>query len=176
MLISALVIVGLLVLAGSFAAAVWWFGSAGVRSLPEADWLRSFSVAKYRPMLRMLSEEDYRWLASQGLDKDSIRRLRAERRKIFSTYLTNLIRDFHRLHLAARMLLLASQEDQPELAARLVTVKVEFTRAILRVRFSLLLHDLGISQVDVTGLVGGIEAMHRDLRVLLPSPQQHYAS
>ncbi|MDZ4799914.1 MAG: hypothetical protein SGI92_17285 [Bryobacteraceae bacterium] len=126
-------------------------------------------------MLRMLSEEDYRWLASQGLDKGSIRRLRTERRKIFNTYLKNLVRDFHRLHLAARMLLLASQEDRPEMATRLVVVKMEFTRAIFRVRFGLLLHDLGLSQVDVTGLVAGIEAMHKDLRVLLPAPQ-HYAA
>ncbi len=176
MLFSALLVFGVLVLAAGVAAAIWWLGSAGVRTLPEADWLRTFSVVKYRPMLRMLSEDDYRWLASQGLDPASIRRLRSERRKIFGTYLSNLIRDFHRLHLAARMLLLASQEDRPEMAARLVSVKVQFHKAVLRVRFQLLLHDLGFRNVDVSALVNGIEAVHRDLRVLLPAPGYNAAA
>jgi hypothetical protein len=176
MLFPALLVIGLLSLAAAIAAVAWWFGSAGVRTLPEADWLRTFSAVRYRPMLRMLAEDDYRWLAAQGLDPQSIRRLRSERRKIFGTYLQNLVRDFDRLHTAARMLLLAAPEDRPDLAARLVTVRIQFQRALLRVRFQLLLHDLGFRNVDVSGLVSGIEAMHKDLRTLLPSSSQAFSA
>lgn len=176
MLFTALLITGILIAAAALAAAIWWFGSAGVRTLPEADWLRTFSAVRYRPMLRMLAEEDYRWLAEQGLDPQSIRRLRSERRKIFGVYLQNLVRDFNRLHLAARTLMLASPEDQPEMAARLVTLKVQFQRTLMRVRLQLFLHDLGLHSVDVSGLVSGIESMHQDLRVLLPSTQAFYTA
>ena len=43
----------------------------GPKSLPvSVDWINDLSVARYRPMERLLSEEDYRFLASQpGFDK-----------------------------------------------------------------------------------------------------------
>jgi hypothetical protein len=165
-----------LVTAAAMAAVVLWFGRKAVNTLPEADWLRTFSAARYRPMARMLAEEDYRWLESQGMDKNTIRRMRRERRKIFSTYLDNMVRDFERLHLAARALLLAQQEDRPDMAERLIAVKVQFHRSLLRVRVQLFLYDLGLRNVDVTELVSGIEAMQTDLRVLMPVPQSYFAA
>lgn len=136
-------------------------------SLPDAAWLHDFSPEKYRPMLRLLDGQDYTWLASQGMEKNAINELRAERRKIFGTYLQNIGRDFGKLHSAASALILALPNDEPNLAGRLLTVRVQFQRTMMLVRFNLLLHDLGLGSVDVRQLVSGIEALHQDLRPLL---------
>src|SRR5580692_10972349 len=69
---------------------------AGPKSLPvSVEWINDLSIARYRPMERLLTEEDYRFLASQpGIDKKALRRLRGERRKIFRGYLACLSHDF----------------------------------------------------------------------------------
>src|ERR1044071_6455020 len=68
-------------------------------SLPhDRTWLDEFSIDKYRPMLRLLSERDFEYLSMQaGSTPEIARRLRSERRKIFRAYLWNLVRDFNRL-------------------------------------------------------------------------------
>jgi hypothetical protein len=50
---------------------------AGPKSLPvSVDWINDLSIARYRPMERLLSEEDYRFLASQpGFDNRMLRRI-----------------------------------------------------------------------------------------------------
>src|SRR4051794_13616212 len=136
-------------------------------SVPDANWLDGFTPEKYRPMLRLLNEQDFEWLVSQGVEQTAVKELRSERRKIFGTYLDNVSRDFGRLHAAASALVLALPDDQPELAARLVTVRIQFQRTLMLVRFHLVLYDLGLHSVDARRLVAGIEAMDRDLRPLL---------
>ena len=50
----------------------------------DPEWLEDFSISRYRPMLRLLSEDDYEFLASQAGYKGKIAsQLRAERRKVF---------------------------------------------------------------------------------------------
>lgn len=130
----------------------------------DPEWIDNFSVAKYRPMLRLLDDADYRFLASQpGMTKDAIRRLRAERRSIFRAYLRNLVRDFHKLHMTARMHLIYSANDRPELAAKLVRQRLQFLSAVCAVEVRLALHAAGIGQVDVRGLIGAVEAMRANL-------------
>jgi len=111
-------------------------------------------------MQRMLTEDDAQWLASQGMEPAAIRRLRAERRKIFSLYLDNMARDFKRLHSAARTLLMESQVDRPELTKQLISLRWAFQRSMVRARFSLKVHALGIGTVDVSFLVRAIESVH----------------
>src|SRR5579872_4117607 len=66
----------------------------------------SFSPLHYEPMKRLLSEEDFNFLKSRpGVGPALVRRLRAQRRKAFRTYLCELASDFHRLHEEARMML-----------------------------------------------------------------------
>src|SRR5688500_7728052 len=85
------------------------------------DWLDKFSVARYRPMERLLSDDDYEFLSAQpGYDPSIARRLKSERRQIFRIYLRHLSEDFSRLHHAARLMLIYSPEDRPELARTLM--------------------------------------------------------
>ncbi len=64
----------------------------------DPDWLENFSVSKYRPMERLLSEEYFEFLVSQeGYEPKIGKRLRSERRRIFRGYLRSIRRDFQRL-------------------------------------------------------------------------------
>ena len=89
----------------------------GTISECDPEWIANFSIATYRPMLRLLSEDDYKFFTSQpGITPKAVEQFRRERRRVFRSYLRSLVKDFHRLHLAARMTLIYSQQDRPELA------------------------------------------------------------
>jgi hypothetical protein len=133
-------------------------------------WLDKFSVDRYRPMLRLLSKEDDEFLASEcGYSGSQIRKARAERRRIFRAYLKNLRRDFGRLHYAARILLLDSNEDRSDLAAKLVQTRLAFFFGLLVVEYNLALHAAGVGEVDVRGLLGSLEGLQLDCTLLLPA-------
>lgn len=167
MVLLTCLIIAVLLIAAIIGLFVYRTGSRQPVELPDAEWLSSFSPERYRPMLRLLSEEDYDWLASQGLDSKSIAALRNERRAIFRTYLSNIARDFSYMNLMAQSLLLTLSDDQPELVVKLVTVRVSFQRTMLMVRTHLLLNRLGLHAVDASSLVAGLEEMHGGLQKLL---------
>ena len=144
---------------------------AGPKSLPvSVDWINDLSVARYRPMERLLSEEDYRFLASQpGFDKRMLRRLRSERRKVFRGYLACLSRDFSLVGAALRLMMMYSAQDRPELAGILYKQQAFFALGMLSVQWRLLLHACGVGTVDVRGLVSAMESMRIELRQMIPS-------
>jgi hypothetical protein len=124
------------------------------------EWLGGFSVTKYRPMERLLSEEDFEFLVSQeGYEPEIGKRLRSERRRIFRGYLRSIRRDFQRLETAARLFMVDSTVDQPELAKALLKQRLYFNYAVLSVEVSLALHWLGIGTVDIRHLVGSLDVM-----------------
>lgn len=128
------------------------------------EWLSRFSLAKYRPMERLLNEEDYVFLSSQrGFDPRISRRLRSERRKIFRHYLSCLRKDFSRLESALRLYMVCASEDKPALAKAVLRQRLVFTFAVTAVECRLLLHGLGIGAVDVRGVVAPLEAMRVQL-------------
>ena len=138
---------------------------------PDSAWLQNFTAARYRPMLRLLADDDYEFMIANGADAAVIRRLRAERRRIFRAYLNNLVRDFERIHHAARILVSESEQDQPEVAARLMRVRWEFALAVMAVRTRLALHIVGIGAVDVRRLLGAVESIRLDFGNLQPVRQ-----
>jgi len=134
------------------------------------EWLRKFSVAKYKPMERLLSEDDHEFLAAQpGYHPAISKRLRAERRRIFRGYLRALRRDFNRLETAARILMVSSPVDKPELAKALLRQRLNFMSAMCKVEFRLALHALGIGTVDVRTLVAPLDAIRLELQEILPA-------
>jgi hypothetical protein len=135
---------------------------AGPATISQCDpeWISNFSVARYRPMLRLLDEADYAFLAAQpGYSKKYLNRLRAERREIFRAYLRNLVRDFHRLHMAARMVLVYAPQDRPELAMTLMRQRFLFMFAVVAIECRLVLHTAGIGTVDVRKLIAALDNM-----------------
>lgn len=136
----------------------------------DPEWLENFSTASYRPMERLLSEEDVEFLRAQrGFEPGMDKALRAGRRKLFRAYLRSLALDFNRLHLALRLALLDAPADQPELGLILIKQKIVFYAALAAVHARLLLHTLGIGTVDVRGLVATLEQMRAELRRLAPA-------
>src|SRR5262249_35921129 len=86
-----------------------------------ADWLSDLSPDRYRPMLRLLAEEDFQFLRSQsGFVPEMEMRLRAQRAQVFASYLDCLDKDFRKVCLALKVLLVQSRYDRPDLASMLV--------------------------------------------------------
>jgi hypothetical protein len=144
----------------------------GTISECDPEWIANFSLATYRPMLRLLSEDDYKFFASQpGITPKAIEQFRRERRRVFRSYLRSLVKDFHRLHLAARMTLIYSQQDRPELAQILFRQRAVFTWAVLLVEFRLVLHTFGLGPVDARELLGALDAMRMNVSEIAPAAQ-----
>ncbi len=131
----------------------------------DPDWLQTFTVTAYRPMARLLSEEDIHFLRSQpGYRPEMEKWLRRERRRLYRLYLQSLAKDFNRIHLALRMALLTAPEDQPELARALVRQKVRFVMLFLWAHAQLLFHTLGFGKANATPLVTAVEAARKQLQ------------
>ncbi|MFB3777078.1 MAG: hypothetical protein ACE141_05680 [Bryobacteraceae bacterium] len=133
--------------------------------LVSSDWLSRFSVARYRPMERLFSEEDYRYLARQkGYRSDIARRLRRERIKVFRGYLSWISADFRRLEAAASFWMAHAPQDRPDMARALLKRRLSFTAAMLGARWRLLLYGFGLSNADVHRLIGSLDEMRVELR------------
>jgi hypothetical protein len=159
------------VLLTALVAIVWsLISSTKVRGV-DPDWLKKFSVSSYRPMERLLDEDDIAFLKSQpGFEPGMEKVLRSQRRKVFRMYLRNLGRDFNRLHFALRLMALHGPQDNPELAKTLVKQKVLFFVGFLAVRMKLEAYALGVGTVDVRGLVATLDTMRAELNSMLTSP------
>jgi len=121
-------------------------------------WLEEFSIAKYRPMMRLLAEEDYAFLAGQsGFDEKISANLRSERRRIFRAYLRSLVRDFNRLHFCAKLMATHSTEDRSEVLTALVKQRVTFSFALATVECRLVLHTFGFGPVEVRKLISTLD-------------------
>src|SRR5438034_7659684 len=150
-----LVVVALLSLAPVALALVFLYRK--LSSQPDSgvavDQCLVLSLEKYRPMERLLQEDDFRFLAAQpGFSPQLGRRFRTERRRIFRGYLRNLRKDFSRLSSAFRILIVHSVEDRGDLASSLVRLRVMFSLSMLALEGRLLLRTAGVGVVTVSGL------------------------
>ncbi len=134
------------------------------------EWLRSFSTARYRPMERILAEEDFRFLASQcGYEPRIERKLRAARRRVFRQYLRCLRKDFARLEACVRWLMVHSAVDRPDLARLLWRYKFAFLCAVAAAEARLLLHGFGLQPADAGRLVSALDLLRGELKRLAPA-------
>lgn len=131
----------------------------GSPSLPTAD--------RYRPMLRLLSDDD---LAFISANKKLQRKLRAKRRQLFRGYLRCLTRDYRQLLAGVRQAMVQSGVDRPDLAWALAKNRILFAAAICKIEFRLALHATGMGAVDVSGLVDAVEALRGQVSVLSAAP------
>jgi hypothetical protein len=144
---------------------------AGPKTLPvSVDWINDLSAIRYRPMERLLSAEDERFLARQpGCDRKMMRRMRSERRRLFRGYLACLSTDFSRVGGALRLIMTHAAQDRPDLAGILYRQQALFVVGMLNVHWRLALHALGLGTVDVSGLVNAMEFMRLELRQMIPA-------
>lgn len=136
----------------------------------SADWFEGFSATAYRPMKRLLADEDFRFLSKQpGYTPEMGRHLRKERRLVFRGYLRNLTKDFNRLYSGATILLVYSEVDRPELASSLLGIRANFYYALFRVHVRLAMHVVGFEMVDVTPMLQPLEFLQVQVRALQPA-------
>ena len=94
-------------IAGAFIVVFRRMLFAGDLSSVNPEWLSEFSTARYRPMQRLLNEEDYCFLERQpGYPRQMLRKFRAERRAFFRQYLQCLGQDFNQICGAIKLLTL----------------------------------------------------------------------
>jgi hypothetical protein len=116
-------------------------------------------------MKRLLCEEDFDFLKRRpGVQPSLIRQLRAQRREIFRTYMSELAADFNRLHGQARLMVANAPEEYSELVGELMGIQVRFWTALAGVEMRLAAHAIGLGRVDVSGLLAPIEALHASLQ------------
>ncbi len=133
--------------------------------LVETEWLSRFSVAKYRPMERLFSKEDYRFLERQrGFHPGMVRQLRRERVRVFRGYLRCLKSDYRRLEAAIALYMADSPVDRPDLARALFRRRIRFTAAVLAAEWRLRFRGFGLSPLDAQRLVAAVDDMRSQLR------------
>lgn len=117
---------------------------------------------RYRPMLRLLSNDDLEFVsANVNLQKA----LRTTRRAVFRGYLRCLTRDYAHLLAGVRQAMVQSGTDRPDLARALAKNRVLFAIAVCKIEVSLALHAAGIGSVRISGLVDALETLRGQVGV-----------
>lgn len=130
----------------------------------NTDWLSRFSIARYRPMQRILAEDDYRFLEAQEWYHPSIAsNLRRKRAAAFRSYLTCLKADFGRLDSAIRLYMAACSQDRPDLAKAVLKRRLVFAYAVTFAEWRLLLFRFGLGTADIEALIGSLDGMRLQL-------------
>jgi hypothetical protein len=144
-------------------------------ALPErlpvtAEWIDELSIDRYRPMLRLLNQEDVDFLCTQpGFTAQMATKFRIQRCQLFRGYLRCLDSDFKRICMALKVLLVQAKHDRPDLASVLMRYQMTFAYGMMTVQFQLACYPHGVGNVDVTGLVKVFDGMRLELRTLVPA-------
>ncbi len=134
-----------------------------------ARWIDELSLDRYRPMLRLLNNDDLEFLRSQpGYRSQMAARLRRQRCQIFRHYLKELNADFSCIAMALKMVMLQAEVDRPDLAFQLLRSQAMFAAYMVSVQFQLALYQAGVGRVRTAGLLGVFDGMRLELRSLVP--------
>jgi hypothetical protein len=135
-----------------------------------AESLNQLSVDRYRPMLRLLDEGDFRILRAQpGCTAEMAQKVRQQRYHIFKGYLRSLDSDFQKVSSALRTLISQAPEDRPDLAGVLLRTEILFVFGMWMVRARLWLYGWGVGSVNVAPLVQMFNRLRIELGALVPA-------
>jgi hypothetical protein len=113
-------------------------------------------AGRYRPMLRLLSEDDFGLVAG---NPKLAKTLRAERLKLFRGYLRCLTREYGRLLAGIRLVMVQSRVDRPDLAHALAKNRMLFALAICKIEFRLSMQSFGFGKVDISAVVEAFDSL-----------------
>jgi len=123
-------------------------------------------AGRYRPMLRLLSDDDFRFVSA---NPEMRKALLAQRRGLFRSYLRCLARDYGTLLAGLRHAMAQSGVDRPDLAHALVRNRLVFAIALCKAEIRVALFAAGIGRVDVSGLVGALDSLRAQAGMLQPA-------
>lgn len=170
-------VIGVVALVGAmFALMFIKLASRLDKQADTAEWFESFSADNFAPMERLLDRSDFTFLSRQpGYRPEIGARLLGERKKLFLSYLNNLISDFNQLLRIARLMIVQSPVDRADFARSLWRQQVTFYFTVCTVRVRVALYPLGWTSLDVSKLIQSLENMRsRVTELALPpmaSPQ-----
>ena len=124
-------------------------------------------AGRYRPMLRLLADEDFGFVAG---NPKLLRALRSERHRIFRSYLSCLTREYGRLLAGIRLVMVQSRVDRPDLARALAKNRLLFTLAICRIEYRLAMQSLGLGKVDISAVVESFDRLRESAVALQALP------
>jgi len=134
------------------------------------DWTPELSVDRYRPMYRLLADDDIRFLSTQpGATPALVKRLRRQRYQVFRGYLRGLQCDFRQACDALLQLAMHSQTDRGDIIRALFVSQMKFSIGMFRVRCRLLLYRWNMGQESVATLVDLFESLQLELLALAPA-------
>ena len=149
-----------------FAAALGLIFRRGSDTVPVPANLVVADIAdRYRPMARLLNDEDFEVLNATG-DRKLLRRIRSQRRTIFRGYLRSLRRDHAMLCAHVRCLMVQSVSDRGDLASALLKNQLAFECTLAGVHTRLAMHALGVGTVDVSSVLGSFEQLRYQIDIL----------
>lgn len=144
--------------------------ASGDASNISLEWLEEFSTDKYSLMERLLYEGDYAFLSKQPGYCPSIgKRLRAERKRLFRDYVSQLNRDFNRLLALANIMVVYGDRDQSELARSLWRQRIAFYHGIVSMEVRLALVPFGVTVPGVKMLVDSLGALQSHVMAMIPA-------
>jgi hypothetical protein len=134
------------------------------------EWTPELSVDRYRPMFRLLEEDDVRFLRAQpGATPDLIKRLRRGRYQVFRGYLLSLERDFHRGFQALMLALVQSPSDRRDVIRAPIVSRMRFGIGIFRLRCRVFLYRWNVGHQSVAPLVNLFERLQSELLAVIPA-------
>jgi len=133
------------------------------------NWIEELSTERYKPMLRLLGEEELSFIRRQpGFTPHMEAQFRRQRCQVFRGYLRSLSSDFNRVSIALKLLMVQASTDRPDLAATLVRTRIAFTFALIAAHFHVVLYCFGLSRFDASQLLHLFNSMRVELRTLVP--------
>lgn len=140
----------------------------------DSSFLDHFSLAAYRPMLRLATQMDRKFLvAAHG--KTLAGCYRKIQRNLLREYLRDASRDFKRLHAIATAKTLHATSDPNDLSMALFEQQMTFIMLIWGIEVRLLMDDVLPFAVDLEPLIGQLEGLARQTRQLA-RPQYSYSA
>jgi|SRR5579862_5500920 len=127
---------------------------------------------RYRPMERLLASADTEFLKRQdGISSEMSREFRAQRRKLFRSYVRCLAKDFTRIYKTLEIAIVESRQDRPDLVRLMIRQKTDFVMAMFAIELRLAIHAWGINGMDVEPLVQSVRTL-KGAWSLLSVPQE----
>lgn len=139
----------------------------GLAAMDDAE----FSIARYEPMGRLMSDEDLQYLKGQaGYTAEMGREFSRERKRIFRLYLRELAGDFRRLHGHARAAVAGLSAEHSPLVGVLLRQQVRFWYEMAAIELRLSLSWAGMGSVDARGLIEALANMQAEIgRIASPA-------
>ena len=138
----------------------------------DASFLENFSLQTYRPMLRLATQMDRRYLTSAHGESLS-GCYRKIQRGLLREYLRDAAKDFNRLYSIANAKSLKASSDPGDLSIALFEQQMTFIMLIWGIEARLLVDGIVPFALDLEPLMGAIEGLAAQTR-MLARPQFGY--